>query len=167
MPNKKKESSLWKSLEELSELAKVLNSKSNQINELITELESRLASMNIGLEVWLGNYPLWEGPTSNEGGEWGPEQHNRQRVLGYGRLSERSGWGLLVRECVKVQGFFEGDTSSPYAYTTDETEPKELISASREDRLKAIERFEDLVETLSDKANEAVKSLKKAESFLK
>ena len=167
MPTKKNESSLWKSLEELSEVAELLNSKSNLINKLITEFESRLASMNIGLEVWLGNYPLWEGPTSNERGEFGSEQHNRQRVLGYGRLNERSGWGLLVKECVMIHGFFEGDTSSPYAYTTDETEPKELISVSREDRLKAIERFESLVETLADKANEAVKSIKKAESFLK
>jgi hypothetical protein len=47
-------------LSELSKLSSQLNSASENVNSVITRVNDALASMNLGVQIWLKNY-LWRG----------------------------------------------------------------------------------------------------------
>jgi len=71
-----------KAIEELKPLAEELNAQSNDLNQIITAISERLASLNLGIEVWF------------------PSESNSD--IGFGKVDGR--WTLAVRTGQRQDG---------------------------------------------------------------
>ncbi len=152
-------------LKDLNPTAKRLNAESDQFNKTIQTIQDRLNALGIGLETWVDE-PLSES-------DW-REQLDRDdepnglrecdlTELGYGRTDE--GWALLVR----VRRMVESPHS---AYSTPETRdfyqdrnPYTLLRAPRELRIRAVELLPKLIDTIKQKAEEAIERLERAKKI--
>jgi hypothetical protein len=142
-------------LSELSGLAQKLNSKSDDLNKSIQALNQQLAALNLGLEVWLSNFPLDDSGFYLEFPDWNydrGERHRKTTVLGYCKVIGE--WQLAVREeeCNYAD-------EEPVLESSD-TQP--LLQASREIRLRAASRFDILISRLKQKAVEMLGNVEKA-----
>lgn len=134
----------------LQEISSSLNSKSDTINAAIKSFEEKLASLRLGVSVWvptpLGTRVIDPG-TANE--------DNLKTYLGYTKAT--STWCLTLSEDSERWG---DDEDNPPAYTP-------LSQAPRELRIKAIKQLPLLVKALEKKADEALKEVDQAEQFLR
>lgn len=121
------------SLKQLSSLAKTLNEASDELSRQITALESALNSYNLGVWVWVKEPILTETELSEPDGEGHRYEVCYVHQLGYGK--HKGKWGLVVGS------FWDADP--------EEGQLTFLRDASREIRLKAMDRVPDLLEALA------------------
>ena len=144
-------------LAELSHLAETLNKETDTYTEALTQLESKLRKMNLGIEAWV---TLDETDVSGT-----PLRGTSMRtMLGYAKTFP-DGWGFAVKEVRVERGLYEGDESCPWENHYEEDQPKLLLKSSRELRILAAQRIEYLLNGLRNNANAAIKSLKEARTL--
>ena len=134
----------------LQDISNSLNSKSDTINAAIKAFEEKLASLRLGVSVWVLT-PL-ETRLIAPGTV---EEDNLKTYLGYTKAT--STWCLTLSEDSECWG---NDEENPPHYTP-------LSQASRELRIKAIKQLPLLVKALEKKADEALKEVDQAEQFLR
>jgi hypothetical protein len=144
-------------LANLSNLSTTLNQQSNKVNDLLKELEGKLYAMNLGVEVWAYDAPLSTSPSSF----YDPDRDKEYResldlVLGWARTGEK--FGLTVQA---VTYTWEGKW-----VMKNEGSRTPLLQASRETRILALEKVDALVEALTNKAQELVGSIQKAQETI-
>src|SRR5258707_11184040 len=66
------ETKMTAQLSELSQLSEQLNSNSAKVNEIISRANQSLASMNLGVEVWLDREFPWKGEYFTPVPQWAP-----------------------------------------------------------------------------------------------
>src|SRR5580700_4578822 len=120
---------------ELEAQATRLNEASSQANQTLASTEKRVVALNIGFEVWL-DQPIFIGEP--EGGA-GPYETSTTpiKVLGLARIDGK--WVLALKPIKYVDGFFEGDTSSPFRNQYADGEAIPVLSASRALRIAALQ----------------------------
>jgi hypothetical protein len=143
-------------LSQLSSLAQVLNQETDSYTKSLTELEKKINALNLGIETWVLLIESGESGNSNRG-------FYRQTLLGYAKTDE--GWGFAVQERRVERGFFENDSNCPYENECDEGPAKLLLKSSRDLRIRAARKIEDLLEGLIAKANDVIPTLKKAKEL--
>jgi hypothetical protein len=143
-------------LSQLSSLAQVLNQETDSYTKSLTELEKKINALNLGIETWVLLIESGESGNSNRG-------IYRQTLLGYAKTDE--GWGFAVQERRVERGFFENDSSCPYENEYDEGPAKLLLKSSRDLRIRAARKIEDLLQGLIAKANDVIPTLKKAKEL--
>jgi hypothetical protein len=123
------------------------------IPEALTQLQSKLRKMNLGIDAWV---------TLSETGVSGTPGRDSaiRKMLGYAKTSD--GWGFVVKDVRVESGFYEGDTTAPWQSHYEQDEPKLLLKCSREVRTQAAPRVGDLLNALQAEANEAIKALQQA-----
>ena len=141
-------------LAELSNLAQTLNKETDTYREALTQLESKLKKMNLGIETWV---------TLDETGMSGTPMRgtSMMTMLGFAKTFP-DGWGIAVKEVRVERGFYEGDESCPWENHYEEDQPKLLLKSSRELRILASKRIEYLLNEMRDQAKAAIKSLQEA-----
>jgi hypothetical protein len=141
-------------LAELSHLAQTLNRETDTYTEALTQLESKLKKMNLGVEAWV---------TLDETGVSGTPMRGTymRTMLGFAKTFP-DGWGFAVKELRIEAGLYEGEESQPYENQYDEDQPKLLLKSSRELRIRASQRIGYLLNELRDQAQAAIKSLQEA-----
>ena len=142
------------SLEELSRLAETINQETDSYTQSLAELEKKLVCMNLGIEAWVPLNP--EVATSGI-----PERNTRIRtILGFAKTTE--GWGFAVQDVRIDRGFLDGDPNCPYENRFEDSPPKLLLKSSRELRILAAGRIEEVLDALKLEAEETISALKKA-----
>jgi hypothetical protein len=143
-------------LAELSSLAQVLNQETDAYTKSLTELEKKLNGFNLGIEAWVVLIESGKAGTPNR-------DTYSQTLLGYAKTED--GWGFAVKEKHVERGFFEGDPSCPYENEYDDGPAKLLLKSSRELRIRAAGRVEELLQALIARANQVIPTLKKAKEL--
>ncbi len=144
-------------ISELSELARKLNQKSDKINTLISSINDQLSTLNLGVEVWL-DYPLVEGDAviSEDGNGKVISQRRNVTLLGFCK-TEPGRWGLAVRDAIDI-----GLDDENYNFKNLET-PLELLRASRELRVVALNEIPGLLDAMKSRAEQLLKTIDAAE----
>ena len=133
---------LQKSLQELAGSADNLNALSDQLNNQVTDVESALNKMGIGLAANV-NTETW----SDESGE----EYDVWRIC-YEKYSGK--WGFTIEHLWGHESFPD-DRSETWAFR----------DAPREHRLKAVEKIPDLMEALLKKSKEFASDISATMSF--
>jgi len=123
----------------LSAVASDLNSVSDELGKSVTELDSALKKLNLGISVWV----------SMRGNDGLPEDTwYRNEDLGYAKIGGK--WGIALRT-----------VSGDYQYPEHENVEEWLFNdAPRSLRLSAIGHVAELLDALSKEADETTKKLK-------
>jgi len=143
----------------LAELSEKLNSKTDNLNAVITSFNENLARLNLGIEVWIDADPLERKNVRNE---------TRTRsclaadltVLGYCRTDE--GWQLAVKTATKIEYTENGGLREELV---DEASPQPLLKAARQVRLTAIPQLPRIVSELEGRARALLISFEQAEQM--
>ncbi len=128
----------------LEELSSRLNASSDTVNQAIKRVESKLASLRIGVEAFVHEPLETEDVFTDDGKLVGSEE----RRLGYAK--NKGAWSLVVLRYLEVRD----DPSEP-RYTP-------LQQASRELRIKAIYQIPALLDELVRSAEATLKDIEKA-----
>lgn len=133
-------------LSKLEEHAAALNEASDKTNTALAEIERRLASMNIGIEVWHGA-PIFESDTE---GSVAPSEVRSRRVqlLGFAKIEGE--WRLATKTLKIQNGFYQGDLEAPFEDRSVEGKPIALLKASRQSRIAAMGAMPEFLDSLSD-----------------
>jgi hypothetical protein len=143
-------------LAELSALASVLNKETDAYVQSLTDLEKKINRLNLGIEAWI---VLVESGASGT-----PNRETTQRtLLGYAKTEE--GWGFAVKEKRVERGYWQDDPDCPWENEYDNGPAKFLLKSSRELRIRAAARIEDLLKALIGRTNEVIPELKKAQEL--
>lgn len=137
-----------------------LNAESDSVNETITSIEQRLVDANVGVEVWLQHALL---PTDSEEVAY-RETSRTIQWLGFAKLDGK--WCIAVKSMRILDGFFEGDTSSPFRNILAAGDPVRLLSSSRQLRIAALQLLPDLIELLTEEAERCRRAISEASQLL-
>jgi len=140
-------------LDHLAQLAKQLNAKTDDLNELISELEDHLASMRLGVSEWDGELLSKEREPTR-----GTVDSQVGYNLGYAKVSRE--WRLCVRRVRQVQGLTEED--EPYVDYQYLDEPSPLEKAPRAVRAEAAARFDSLLNRLTQRVRGFLENIDRA-----
>lgn len=132
--------------DKLTEIAKQLNTESNQVGETIKAFEKRLNDLNIGLETWLDSDPLYEWTEEGDEDSTGDrEQGTHVVVIGYAKYGDE--WCVSV----KTDRYVERPNPNGYGtetHTTLVSPVRPLRDSSREYRLKALPLLPKLLDQI-------------------
>ncbi len=147
-------------MSELRESAQELNSASDSINSIISSIEQEIVSTNVGLECWLLLEPFQRSEPVreqvNDHGDWGSRW--TETVLGFAKLDQPEGWRLAVREISFAERDYEASVAS-----ADYEKPSPLRRASRELRIRALEKMPSLLYGLRDKVKKSLDAIAESE----
>jgi hypothetical protein len=141
------------------ERASHLNTVSNSLSATINAAEDRLRESNLGLEIWLVRALAGqsvEGPAGTE--------TSLVHRLGWAKIDGE--WGLAVKTVRIERGFFEGDTSAPYMNEDWAGEPTSLSQASRALRIAALDQLPELIERMTEEAEDCISTIEGAERLV-
>jgi len=148
-------------INELSDLSRKLNEKSDKTNSVITKINKKLSALNLGLEVWL---------------EWDLENDNyhkvyqgqigllpRQKSVTYvGYCNVETGWQLATKTGQLIEDY-DKDSEEVFTELT-EVNFKPLLKEARETRVKALPLVPRLLDRVKQQAESLIKSIDEAES---
>lgn len=156
-------------LKELKSISEVLNDSSDSLTATLTEINQEINNLNLGIQVWLVDSPLAPGRRRAAPQNYPtPYVHTIEEgasILGYARTSE--GWGLAVKKVDFQEGFYEGDSDSPFTDVLEETRPVPLLKATRTVRADAIRLIPSLLERLKHEGNKLLKDIEVAKELVK
>jgi len=158
-------------LQELSPVIQTLNEQSNKINEVIADLNAKLATLNIGLSLEDSDGPTlsqtgWVVERSNNGT---PVDRTRESCyLGYTKLNEQ--WQLAVVKCSERQEYTDSGTPQKAPMGYDEVESYNidlipLLQSSRDLRISALANVKELLHVLQIRAEIVIQTIQEARAF--
>jgi hypothetical protein len=144
---------------ELSHLAKQLNAQTDNLNKSIRELNRQLSGLNVGIEYWLRE-PL-ESTGVRQDTSYSPaKKYEIDTFLGYDKIGDD--WQLAIKE-VTTEYYWDREDDLECSMT--EIDYTALLSASRDVRLLAAGRFDELLDGLKGHVQEKLQRIKKAEKL--
>lgn len=154
------------SISELSDLSRKLNQKSDQTNSIVTNINKKLAALNLGVEVWLDQYERDELKADNYrkvyAGQLDPLSREKEVIyLGYSNVEDQ--WQLAVKEGTLVESFDQDNHENTLELIDVGRRP--LLKASRRVRVKAlplVPRLLDLIKLEASKMLEQIEAAEKA-----
>jgi hypothetical protein len=162
-------------LSELSKLSKQLNEDSKRVNDLITQANNALESMNLGVETWLKQM-LWRGEYFAPVPDWAPVQGSYADNLGsdedtgtatarnfkavqLGYAKTENGYQVAVRS-VTIEEY--GESAERIVNPGD---PQPLIKASRNLRIDALALLPQLTDAIKDRVQGLLSNIEKAKNI--
>ena len=149
-------------LKELTPVIKTLNTKSNEVNQIIADLNAKLAKLNIGISETTGmiHASNWRIEYNEDNGL--PIRRTRDVFeLGYGKVNEQ--WELAIAQNEETQEYVNGVPEKDN-FGDDEAECGErhwssLLQASRALRIAALSRVEQLITNIQLLAQAEIESI--------
>ena len=134
----------------LEELSKTLNQSSDELTKHLSEIQSKLQDLNLGLKVWVENPPIYKKDLGDRQWEFA--------YLGYGKTGMGK-WALLVKTTVETEPadaeYDPWKTESIFAI-------RPLLEASRHLKVAAVDEIESLFEVLEEEAERVSTAVTKA-----
>ena len=152
-------------LSELNETAQELNEASDSINSIILSIEQKIIASNVGTECWLTSMPIYSGePTSWNDDNDVDHSELTETILGFAKLDQDGGgWRLAVRERrIDNLKYQNGEQDEKIDYW----KPTALWRASRELRIRSLEKLPDLIKLLSLRAKNALEAISRAKKLV-
>jgi hypothetical protein len=147
-------------INDLSDLSRKLNQKSDTLNKIISSINTKLMKMNLGVEVWLENYPVVAGDKETTDKNYNPTNpHRWATLLGYCLVHDD--WQLAVKDVTLVTKL--NDADEEYEELTDPCDLKPLLEASREVRTEAMRLVPVLMDSIIVSAGRVLRSIEEAE----
>lgn len=158
-------------INDLTPLAARLNASTDELNEALDTIQSKLNALNLGVEVWLDEYEFQELDRRIL------EIDSKYRKvsayqLGYGRIG--TGWALLVRERTWSEVYEDDpDEEGVRLWAFDESEGsnesdrKALRSAPRALRVKAVGFIPALLTLVEEEAARVIDAVEQAKQIAK
>jgi hypothetical protein len=153
-------------LKELTPVTETLNAKSNEVNQIIADLNAKLAKLNIGISATTGAIAF---------GNWndaltltGMDVVSRSRdlfALGYAKINEQ--WQLGIASYTETQAYENGVPQKDND-GDDETEIggdlewTPLLQATRSLRIAALSHVEQLITEIHRLAQSEIETINKA-----
>ena len=156
------EESVVHSIQELSELSRKLNQKSDQLNTLISSVNEKLSKLNLGVEAWLIDAPI----ITSDYDDWDYENDCRMEpereasLLGYCEVE--GAWQLAVRDVTLVEKQSQYDGHN-YEEAKNSRRTTPFLKASRNIRVQAMRLIPALLDLLKASADRLVKGIEEAE----
>lgn len=136
-------------------LAKELNDKTDDLNEIFLEIEERLQKAQVGVTYWLDQRIVSRsGKRDGCYSGW---------VIGYARIG--SEWRLAAKPVAVREGLYDNDPDCPYTDVDDAGEPMPLAKASRAVRVEAAEHLEELITWIAEKVSRFIRNIENAKKF--
>jgi hypothetical protein len=123
---------LQKSLQELTSSADTLNSLSDQLNRQVSDVESSVNKVGIGLTAYVNTE------------SWSDERGERYDVWRICYEKHASKWGFTIQHLWGHEAFPDSGESETWAFK----------DAPREHRLRAVEKIPDLIDVLLKKSRD-------------
>jgi hypothetical protein len=146
-------------LNDLAKVSKEINKRSDEVNQILKDLEKKLVAMNLGVEAWLLNQPLKSQltvrPYEDRNGEEQDERFCIEEVLGFGCWGDR--YALLVKQMTYEEDF----QTRKLTKLKDEEDPRLLLQSSRDLRIEALNHIEALLDELVREARRIVQAIEK------
>jgi hypothetical protein len=143
-------------INELSGLATKLNQKSDALNQTIATLNKKLLNLNLGIEVWVGEF--------EESDPFFREEDEDQRCplrtetwLGYAKVSDV--WQLASKNVTVGPN----DDGEQFAQVVEGSQPRALLLAPRSVRANAMRFVPSLLNVIKTKAESVLKGIEAAE----
>jgi hypothetical protein len=147
-------------IEDLSELSRKLNKKSDSLNRIISSVNEKLEKMNIGLEVWLEDSPLESSdPEYNDRDENMEFPIRDVELLGYCRIDGK--WMLAVKSARMARD--RNNWGQEYDEVKSSTQLRPLLDTNRTIRTEAMRAIPELIEEIKKEALNALDSIEEAE----
>ncbi len=147
-------------INELSDLSRKLNEKSDKTNAIITKINSKLAALNFGLEVWYEQDIEGDNFRKVYPGQQGllPRQKS-VTYLGY--CNVETGWQLATKVGQLIEDY-DQDSRETFTELT-EVDFKPLLKEAREVRVKALPLVPRLLDKVKQQAESLIESIEDAE----
>ena len=153
-------------LKELTPVTETLNAKSNEVNQIIADLNAKLAKLNIGLSATTGaiHFGNWNDALT----PIGMDVVSRSRdlfALGYAKINEQ--WQLGIASYTETQAY-ENGVPQKDSEGDDETEIggdlewTPLLQATRSLRIAALSHVEQLINEIHRLAKSEIETINKA-----
>lgn len=143
-------------LADLAKVSKELNAKSNEVNQILQDLEKKLVAMNLGIEVWIPDSPL-----SSE--EKTVEERNRDlEVIESYRVSHDEVLGFDGRRLMVKTVHYREDPEIDWEKrwrVEQEGGIQPLLQAPRNLRIEAMNHIEPLINALIEKGKRVIKGI--------
>jgi hypothetical protein len=150
------------SINELSDVSRKLNEKSDKTNSVITKINKKLAALNLGLEVWLE----WDDLENDNFHKVYQGQIGllpRQKSVTYlGYCNVETGWQLATKTGCLIEDY-DKDSEEVFTQLTEVTF-KPLLNEARETRVKALPLVPRLLDRVKQQAESLIKSIDEAEN---
>jgi hypothetical protein len=150
-------------LKELTPVTKTLNAKSNEVNQIIADLNAKLAKLNSGISATTGTIACDNWQIEYDGNC--PIARSRERFeLGYAKLNEQ--WQLGIASYAETQAYDngapekDGDGDDQTEYSGPEWTP--LLQAARSLRIAALSHVEQLITEIHRLAQSEIETIDKA-----
>lgn len=149
---------------ELTHLSEKLNKASDRLNAVITDINSKLQKLNLGIEAWYESLScfLWSGDPQYEGKARSPRSFEAE-FLGFARVGDA--WQLAVKKAIVRQTWnpqFEDYVEWELIATGS---PVPLLKCSREIRAAAVEILPKLLDVLKKKGEAILQAVANAEQL--
>lgn len=151
-------------LKELTPVTETLNAKSDKVNQIIADLNAKLAKLNIGLEASTSNIQEggWQIEYSDDDGD--PLRRTRDVFeLGYAKVNEQ--WVLAIAQYEETQQYAAWSVSGRPSYEEIERSGATwtpLLQASRSLRIAALSQVEELITEIHRLAQSEIETIDKA-----
>jgi hypothetical protein len=149
-------------INELSDLSRKLNEKSDALNAAISSVNKKLVSLNFGVEVWLEESPIECGDFDTADSEIENGQTDLTTdatLLGYCYVEDA--WQLAVKYVTLHTR--KDKLGRAYNEVTDSLQPRPLLKASRQLRFKSASEIPQLLDRIKDEATLLLEGIEKAE----
>jgi hypothetical protein len=139
-----------------------LHAASESANELLARIESQLAQLNLGVEVWFER-PIQSADST---GDHGPNETSSRvvQLLGFAKVEGK--WALAVKPMRIVSGFFQGDMDCRFENPYADGPATPLLKASRALRISALTVMPEFLGEVDQRVEQLVASLDDAASML-
>jgi hypothetical protein len=163
MADAKKPSEVTTLLSDPSTLAASINAESDSINSIIKHFEETLQRLNFGIEVWAASNPV-RSVLAERKAEDDDESVRRETSTELGFCRWTTDWTLCLREALyEVSTDSYGDEEWKLKHTYAK---RQLLKASRADRIASLAQFPALLRELKDAAEQSLKAIHDAKAFV-
>jgi hypothetical protein len=139
---------------DLSPLAATLNKKSDGVNAVIAQFNSRLLALNLGIEVWVC---VKDSGVYLAGDYEADSTQQRREFIGYAPCGNDSAWQLATR--TNVTTWISKD-AEPFSDGPEGATP--LLAASRARRILAMQHMDALLAQMKQEAERLIRSIDNA-----
>lgn len=155
-------------LNDLEPLSKRLNAATDELNQVLESIQSRLNALALGVEAWLDDNEAdtLARKASRDGDEEGAGARLLEVVeLGYARHAD--GWAFVVRTVHYRQVNDPRDRNWDYVddYPAMIGDVKPLLKAARHIRVKAVDRIPKLIDALQAEASKVIAAVEQAKKI--
>lgn len=147
----------------LADSAKSLNSLSDECNQLIENVENYLSSLNIGLDFWYKEKPVFRSDLTGSADPNSISTYIEKR-LGFCRIN--GSWVLGIKTVRCESGFFQGDLDMHFENEYFDGEPIYLKGASRDLRINSAAILSDFLLSYNEFVQNKVKEIQTTKNLM-